>query len=89
MKNKNTIPALIIDNDKTLLIEVAYEFEVIENEIMREEITNGADTPRMAELKELQSTSLKRLLAKLAEKPGKPWARSRCKLKVIARRFDD
>ena len=89
MKNKNTIPALIIDNDKTLLIEVAYEFEVIENEIMREEITNGTNTPRMAELKELQSTALKRVLAKLAEKPGKPWSQSRCKLKVIARRFDD
>ena len=54
------------------MIEVAYEFEVIENEIMREEIINGIDAPRMTELKELQSTALKRVLGKLVQKPGKP-----------------
>ena len=89
MNKTFTPPELAIDNDKTHLLEVAYEFEVIENEIMREEITNGADTPRMAELKELQSTALKRVLAKLAEKPGKPWAQSQGKLKLIHHPIDD
>jgi hypothetical protein len=83
MNKKFTPPELIVDNDKTLMIEVAYEFEVIENEIMREEIINGIDAPRMTELKELQSTALKRVLGKLVQKPGKPWAQSRGKLKLL------
>ena len=83
MKNNSNTPTLAVDNDKTLLIEVASEFEVIENQIMREEITNGTDTPRMTELKERKSATLKRVLCKLVEKPGKPWAQSRGKLKLL------
>ena len=83
MNNNSNTPTLAVDNDKTLLIEVASEFEAIENQIMREEITNGTDTPRMTELKERKSATLKRVLCKLVEKPGKPWAQSRGKLKLL------
>ena len=86
MKKKNTIPTLIVDNDKTFLIEVASEFEVIENQIMHEKLTNGPSSPRIAELRAQQSTALKRVLGKLAQKPRKPWARSRARFKLIHRR---
>jgi hypothetical protein len=83
MDKKSTPPTLIVDNDKTLLIEVASEFEVIEKQIMREQITNGPDSQHMVELWEQQSAALKLLLCKLAEKPGTPWAWSRAKLKPL------
>ena len=86
MNKKPTTPKLAIDNDKILLFEVASEFEVLGNQIMREHITNGPDSPRMAELKKQQSTALKRVLGKLAQKPGKPWARSRASFKLIHKR---
>jgi len=89
MNKKTTTPKLAVDNDKTLLIEVSSEFEMIENAIMREEITNGTDTPRMTELRELQSTALKRILGKLVQKPGKSWARSRADLILIPKQSED
>jgi hypothetical protein len=46
-------------------------------------------TPRMAELKELQSTVLKRVLGKLVQQPGKSWARSCADLSLISQRSDD
>jgi hypothetical protein len=83
MKKKTTPPSLIVDNDKTLLFEVASEYEVLENLIMREQINNGSDSPRMVELRERQSAALKLLLCKLAEKPGIPWAWSCAVLKLL------
>ncbi|MEN8183432.1 MAG: hypothetical protein ABFS46_12955 [Myxococcota bacterium] len=89
MKKKATTPRLVVDNDKTLLFEVASEFEVLENQIMREKITHDPDTPRMTKLRELQSTTLKRVLGKLVQTPGKPRPRSRAKLKLIHKQTDD
>ena len=89
MDKKTTTPRLAVDNGKTLLIEVYSEFEVLGNEIMREKFTNGPDTPRMAKLRDLQSTALKRVLGKLVQTPGKPRPRSRAKLKLIHKQIDD
>ena len=86
MEKKSTTPDLIVDNDRTHLLEVASEFEVLGNQIEREKISNGPDSPRMAELKKQQSAALKRVLGKLAQKPGKPWARSRARFKLIQKR---
>ena len=86
MSKKTTTPMLAIDNDKTPMIEVASEFEVLGNQIEREKITNGPDSPRMAELRKQQSAALKRVLGKLVQKPGKPWARSRARFKLIHKR---
>ena len=88
MNKKTTTPKLAVDNDKTHLLEVASEFEMLENQIEREKITNGPDSPRMAELKKQQSAALKRVLGKLVQKPGKPWARSRARFKLIRQRTD-
>ena len=86
MKKKTTAPELIVDHDKTLLIEVASEYEALGKAMRREQIVNGPDSPRMAELKKQQSTALKRVLGKLVQKPGKPWARSRARFKLIHKR---
>ena len=81
--NWTTPPCVIADNDKTLLFEVASEYEVLENLIMREQTNNGSDSSRMVQLRERQSTVLKLLLCKLAEKPGVPWAWSSAELKLL------
>ena len=83
MKTKSTTHELIVDNDKTLLIEVASEYEALGKAIKREQVVNGPDSPRIAELRAQQSTALKRVLAKMVQKPGKPWARSRARFKLV------
>jgi len=72
-----------------MTFEVASEYEALGKAIRREQIVNGPDSPRMAELKKQQSTALKRVLGKLAQKPGKPWARSQARFKLIGQRADD
>ncbi|MEN8207118.1 MAG: hypothetical protein ABFS24_14070 [Pseudomonadota bacterium] len=89
MKQKSKHAELIVYNDRTLLLEVASEIEVLENEILREQTTNGPDTPRIAKLRKLQSAALKRVLGKLLHNPGKPWAQSRAKLKLIRQQTED
>ena len=85
MDKKSTPPTLIVDNDKTLLFEVASEYEILGNLIKREQTNNSSDSPHMVELRERQSAALKLLLCKLAEKPGTPWTWSSAELKLIPR----
>jgi hypothetical protein len=89
MKKKPTPPVLIVDNDKILLIEVASEYEMLGKAIKRDQITSGPDSPRVIELKELQSTALKRVLGKLVQATGKPGSRSRAKLKLLDPQIDE
>jgi hypothetical protein len=89
MDKKPTTPMLVVNNDKTLLFEVASELEMINNAIERERLANGPDSARMAELRDLHSTALKQVLGKLVQTPGKPRSRSRALLKLIDQQIDE
>jgi len=85
MKDETTITNILVNNfgrDKSLN-ELADDYEALELEVAREKSTHGEDTQRMTALKILSSFQLRRVLEKLAEKPGKPAPRDRSHLRVI------